>query len=386
MDYQECWNCKSWQNKKDFANQLPVYKNSEELNRVKDRIKQSKPLVSSFEIDNFKKILVKVSNGDAFVMQGGDCAESFKDFSENNVINTANTLEEMSKIINNHIKKEVITVGRIAGQFAKPRSNQNEIIENISLPSYKGDIINRIFFNKESREPNANLMIQAYNQSLETINILKKHKLNNLYISHEALLLDYEECFVKNNYLLSTHLPWLGDRTRIANSPHVEFLRGIKNPIGIKCGSTFKEKELLQIIKALNSNNEKGKIILITRFGKDYIKEAFPKLINTIKSNNLNVIWSCDPMHGNTKTTDLNIKTRYITDILNELEQFFDICKKNSILAGGIHLEMTGDNVSECANEYNDNIDINNYKSLCDPRLNRQQSLNLSSAILKFMK
>ena len=281
---------------------------------------------------------------------------------------------------------EVIKIGRMAGQYAKPRSNKFETINGTTLPVYRGDIINSIEFTSKARKPNPELMLKVFNKSFETIKTIKNAD-NNFYTSHEALLLDYEESLIRQKdnivYLSSTHFPWVGDRTRNSNSAHIEFLKGIANPISIKCGMNTNLDDLVKIINILNPKNEAGKISLTIRMGNKNINKFFPILIDTILKNKLNVLWISDPMHGNGKIVN-GKKTRYLLDIEDEINNFFSICKNNNIYPSGVHFEMTGKNITECiglsVNE--SNLD-QNYKTLCDPRLNAEQSLYLIKKISK---
>lgn len=410
------WSPESWRDKD--KKQMPVYKNQQKLNKVKESLINVDGLVQEKEIHELKNQLKKVYNEKAFFIQIGDCAESFNDLLNDNITKQQKYfLTYITLLLNNFLQKEIITIGRIAGQFAKPRTSEVEKINGKELPSYKGDIINSCEFSREAREPKPELMIEAYNKSKNIINILKandiKDKLeydemlkyflenenfknisnntikqiidfqqsNTIYTSHEALLLDYEECFIRNNILTSAHTVWLGDRTRALNSAHVEFLRGIDNPISIKCGPKTDIEELIKIIKTINPKNEENKITLIIRAGVNNLNTFFPKLIEEVKKNDLKVIWCSDPMHGNGKTIG-NKKTRDLNDISSEIKEFLAICKEKNIYAGGLHLEATGQNVTECISETCKLEDLDRaYKTLCDPRLNPGQTIELLNNI-----
>ena len=376
------WNPSSWKKAK-IIKQMPIYSDLVELQRIKNEILTFDGLVNINDISELKCKLSEVARGNKFVIIGGDCAESFYD-NENNIISTVQTIREMADILSKKFNKEIIRIGRMAGQYAKPRSSNVEIREGIELPVYRGDIVNSNKFDKKSRTPDPKLIKTAYYHSNKTIKLIKKID-NNFYISHESLLLDYEEAMVRelNNtyFLASTHFPWIGDRTRSIDSAHIEFLRGLINPIAIKCSKDTNIDELIQIINILNPSNEIGKISLTIRIGVDNIEQFLPALITKIKNENLNVIWIVDPMHGNTKKIN-GLKVRYLDDIIKETNSFIKICKNNGVYPGGIHLEMSGLNLTECiglsVNE--NNIGLCN-TTLCDPRLNREQSLYLINNI-----
>lgn len=397
------WSSQSWQTKE--KKHIPFYEDQKKLMTIKEELKSYKDLIEEEEINELKKQLKKVYNKEAFFIQIGDCAESFKEIAnENNIKQQQKFLISISMLLNNFLHKEIITIGRIAGQFAKPRTSETEKIDGVELPTYKGDIINGYEFTEEARKIKPELMIEAYQHSKNIINLLKNNDINlklqqdnkstnllesyiandneiqpstKIYTSHEALLLDYEECFIKNNFLTSAHTVWLGDRTRFLESAHVEFLKGIENPISIKCGPKTNIEELIEIIKILNPKNEENKITLIMRAGVNKLKAFFPQLIDSIKENDLKVIWCSDPMHGNSKIID-DKKTRDLNDISSEIKEFLSICKEKNIYAGGIHLEATGQNVTECISETCQFENLSQaYKTLCDPRLNFSQTIEL---------
>jgi len=439
----EEWLPESWKNKP--AKQLPIYKNTAELDDVVKILKNHPPLVFAGESRRLKEQLAKAANGEAFILQGGDCAESFAEFHPKNIKHTFNVMLQMAIIMTFAAGIPVIKLGRIAGQFAKPRSSSEETREGVTLPSYKGDIINSTEFTQESRNPNPQRIIQAYNQSAATLNLIrafaqggyadlnrvhkwtldfiKDHPLSDRYkdlgekinqaldfmaaaginsqnspqlrkvdffTSHEALLLPYEEALTRIDsttgdwYDVSAHFLWIGDRTRQPDGAHVEFLRGVNNPIGIKCGPSITTDELSKLLDILNPQNEAGRITLISRTGCDNVEKYLPKLIKIIKDEGRIVTWSCDPMHGNTHTASTGYKTRNFEDIRKEIKNFFAIHKSENSYAGGVHLELTGQNVTECtggAYHITDENLAECYNTHCDPRLNASQSLELAFLI-----
>ena len=442
------WSKFSWKN--HTAQQQPEWPNKNHYNDVIKEIETYPPLIFAKESDMLKQYLAEASEGKKFIIQGGDCAETFVDFNSKSIRDKLKILLQMSLIISHGASSNVIRIGRIAGQFAKPRTFQFESHNDISLPSYRGDAINDIKYTLEDRTPNPNRIIKAYHQSAATLNLLRgftsggftdlssiKHwnekfiensdrhekyddivkKINesvkffetiggnNLYendpfkmaeffTSHEALLLDYEsalsrqDMLTKKWYCCSGHFLWVGNRTRTLDGAHIEFLRGISNPIGIKISSTMQPDELIKICKILNPKNEKGKITLISRMGVNDIRKYLPPLIKKITNSDLNVLWMCDPMHGNTYKLKSGYKTRDFETISKEVQYFFDIHKNLSTIPGGIHLEFTGEHVTECLGG-SDNIIDNNineqYDTACDPRLNVNQSLELAYRITKLL-
>ena len=435
------WSPQSWKSKKIYQ---PIdYQNIEELNKVTQELSKCTPLIFAGEADELKKNIIKASNGEAFILMGGDCAETFREFSVQNVMNTYRVLLQMTLIFMYGMSKPVVKIGRMAGQFAKPRSEIYETINEITLPSYRGDIVNLEPFDKISREPDPQLMIKGYSQSVQTMNLiralsqggyanierLKDWNLNfvkdnnsnynyeelsnnvkkainffkaigldkieetrkaDFYTAHESLLLPYESALTRkdsisgNYYDCSSHMIWIGERTRSLDSAHVEFARGIQNPVGIKISEKYNLSELESLIRLLNPNNIIGKIVLITRMG-DKINSGLPPLVYMIKRRHLNVAWVSDPMHGNTIKLNNGIKTRYIESIKKEYKFFNDYLKSSNIFPAGIHLEMTGRNITECIYEnMTDNLDdmINNYESSCDPRLSESQCLDLAFYII----
>jgi len=443
------WTPNSWRN---FPiKQQPIYQDKELLKKVESQLASYPPLIFAGEARNLKNDLAKVGRGEAFLLQGGDCAESFNVFNASNIQNLFKLMLQMSAVLTFSGSKPIIKVGRIAGQFAKPRSSDFETIDGVTLPSYRGDIVNDIAFTQSARTPDPLKLIQAYNQSASTMNLLrafarggladlnqvhqwnldfiKDHTLGmkyeelsskidmamkfmkacgldsdsapqlketKLYTSHEALLLNYEEALTRRDsmtndwYDCSAHMLWIGDRTRKLDEAHIEFFRGIKNPIGCKVGPSMHEDELIRLIDALNPNNEEGRLNLIVRMGANKVEDYFPNLLRKVKSEGKNIVWSCDPMHGNVEKASNGFKTRDFKNILTEVEQFFAIHKSEGTIAGGIHLEMTGENVTECTGSQSCAITENDlrdrYHTQCDPRLNADQALELAFMVSETLK
>ena len=437
------WKPSSWRNL--AIKQQPEYENLEALKLIENQLSKFPPLVSTDEIEKLKCELSQVNKGEAFLLQGGDCAESFVEFSHANLKNYFRTIMQMTIALMYGLKKPIVKVGRIAGQYAKPRSQNDETLNDTTLPAYRGDIINAIEFNHESRKANPNRLIDAYLYSSASLNFIRSlalggygnldkinkwneefsnyfHgkssteeitiKINDIlsfmkscgidyksmpqfttasfYTSHEALLLNYEEAFTrfskdhKKFYDLSAHLLWIGDRTRSINEAHVEFMRGIANPIAFKVGPSITEDELLKLLEVLNPTNELGRITLISRMGKDKIHNLLPSLIKAVKKNGNNVIWSCDPMHGNTIKSSNGFKTRKFEDILSEVKSFFKIHQEIGTIAGGVHFELTGQDVTEClgGNQQISELNLSDrYHTHCDPRLNSSQSIEMAFTI-----
>ena len=442
------WTPDSWRKKK--ALHQPIYTDKKKLDKAVKKMKKLPPLVFAGEVRSLKNELAKCVDGKGFLLQAGDCAESFAEFHPNYIRDTFRVIMQMAVVLSFASGVPVTKVGRLAGQFAKPRSSPIEEKNGVKLPSYLGDMINGIEFNENSRVPNPDRMLQAYNQAASTQNLLrafayggyadlstiqnwnldfvKKSKqgsnfkvvanriseclrfidacgINNenvrqlsetsFYISHEALLLPYETAFTRIDsttgdwYDVSAHMVWIGDRTRQLNGAHVEFCKGITNPIGIKVGPSTDKNELLKVIKTLNPKNEKGKIVLIVRMGSKLIDKLLPSILEKIKSANLNVVWSCDPMHANIEKSKSGFKTRNFKNILNEVKSFFKLHKECGTYAGGIHLEMTGQNVTECIGglqKISDKDLSSRYHTHCDPRLNASQSLELAFTMANYLK
>lgn len=442
------WTPDSWKKKK--ALHQPNYIDKKKFDIAIKKMKKLPPLVFAGEVRSLKNELAKCVDGKGFLLQAGDCAESFAEFHPNYIRDTFRVIMQMAVVLSFASGVPVTKVGRLAGQFAKPRSSPIEEKDGVKLPSYLGDMINGIEFNENSRVPDPDRMLQAYNQAASTQNLLrafayggyadlstiqnwnldfvKKSKqgsnfkivadriseclrfidacgINNenvrqlsetsFFISHEALLLPYETAFTRVDsttgdwYDVSAHMVWIGDRTRQLNGAHVEFCKGISNPIGIKVGPTTDKHELLKVIKTLNPENEKGKIVLIVRMGSKLIDDLLPPILEKIKSANVNVVWSCDPMHANIEKSKSGFKTRNFNNILNEVKSFFKLHKKSGTYAGGIHLEMTGQNVTECIGglqKISDKDLSSRYHTHCDPRLNASQSLELAFTMANYLK
>ena len=442
------WTPDSWRKKK--ALHQPIYTDKKKLDKAVKKMKKLPPLVFAGEVRSLKNELAKCVDGKGFLLQAGDCAESFAEFHPNYIRDTFRVIMQMAVVLSFASGVPVTKVGRLAGQFAKPRSSPIEEKNGVKLPSYLGDMINGIEFNENSRVPNPDRMLQAYNQAASTQNLLrafayggyadlstiqnwnldfvKKSKqgsnfkvvadriseclrfidacgINNenvrqlsetsFYISHEALLLPYETAFTRIDsttgdwYDVSAHMVWIGDRTRQLNGAHVEFCKGITNPIGIKVGPSTDKNELFKVIKTLNPKNEKGKIVLIVRMGSKLIDKLLPSILEKIKNANLNVVWSCDPMHANIEKSKSGFKTRNFKNILNEVKSFFKLHKECGTYAGGIHLEMTGQNVTECIGglqKISDKDLSSRYHTHCDPRLNASQSLELAFTMANYLK
>lgn len=442
------WSPEDWRSKP--ARQLPAYPDELELRSAEVRLARLPPLVFAGEARRLKKKLAAVAAGDAFLFQGGDCAESFAEFSANNIRDVFRVILQMSVVLTFGGATPVVKVGRIAGQFAKPRSEDTETRDGITLPAYRGDIINGLEFTKESRQPDPNRMIQVYNQSASTLNLLRAlaqggyadlhevHRWNlgfverslqgeryqdiasridqalgfmaacyitaetspqiretDFFTSHEALLLPYEQAFTRIDsttgewYAASAHMLWIGDRTRQLDGAHVEFLRGVKNPLGVKCGPTLQPDELLGLIDLLNPANEPGRLTLISRMGADKIKTHLPPLLRAVKEEGHAVVWCCDPMHGNTQMAATGYKTRNFDRILSESRDFFGVCHAEGAYPGGIHLEMTGQEVTECTGGMAAVTESGlgeRYETHCDPRLNATQALELAFLVADHLK
>ncbi len=437
------WTPSSWRN---FPiKQQPIYPDQAALKRAEITLANFPPLVSFDEIEKLKSELAEVASGNAFLLQGGDCAESFTEFSHKNLKNFFRTVMQMTIALIYGLEKPIVKVGRIAGQYAKPRSDNFETVNGACLPSYRGDIVNGIEFNEKSREADPARLIESYFYSAASLNYLRSlalggygnlrkvnkwneefaHSLSSkksteeviskidkilnfmkacgldtkvvpqlttasFFTSHEALLLNYEQAFVtqdkdsKNFYDLSAHMLWIGDRTRSLNEAHVEFMRGISNPIAFKVGPSITKDELLQLLEVLNPKNEAGRITLISRMGAEKIEKLLPPLVTAVKESGHNVVWSCDPMHGNTIKSGNGYKTRKFDDILKEITSFFQIHRSCGTYAGGVHFEMTGQDVTEClgGNQKISELNLSDrYHTHCDPRLNSSQSVELAFMI-----
>ena len=444
------WTPNSWRSK--TALQMPEYPDSEHLNNVEREIASFPPLVFVGEAQRLKSSLAKVAKGEGFLLQGGDCAESFAEFSPNNIRDTFRVLLQMAVVLTFGGGLPVVKVGRLAGQFAKPRSSNVEKQGDIELPSYRGDIVNSIDFDEIGRRPDPDRLLKAYNQSASTLNLLRAFaqggfanleeihrwtlgfvsnspqgerykelagrldealrfmkacgltaesiqqlRETDFYTSHESLLLGYEEAMTRQDtitddggwYSTSAHMIWIGDRTRQPDGAHVEYMRGINNPIGLKCGPSLDPEELIGLIDKLNPDNDPGRLTLICRMGSENVQEKLGPLIRAVEREGKAVVWSCDPMHGNTITSSNGYKTRPFDRILSEVRGFFDVHNKEGTYAGGVHFEMTGQDVTEClggAQAISEVSLADRYHTHCDPRLNASQALELAFLIADMLK
>lgn len=442
------WTPQSWREK--AIRQMPTYPDPNALAAVEAELAKQPPLVFAGEARALRNQLAQVAQGKAFLLQGGDCAESFSEFNTNHIRDTFMVLLQMAVVMTFGGQSPVVKVGRMAGQFAKPRSADAETQNGVTLPAYRGDIINGIDFTEEARIPDPQRMMKAYHQASSTLNLLRAfaqggladlhqvHQWNlsfvekspqgeryqefadlideslafmsacgispdntpqiretQFYTSHEALLLPYEEALTRQDsmtgkwYDCSAHMLWIGDRTRQLDSAHVEFCRGIHNPIGLKAGPSTDPEDLIRLIDILNPNNEPGRLNLIVRMGADKIADHFPALLRRVKAEGRHVVWSSDPMHGNTIKTGNGYKTRDVDSILSEVKDFFQIHAAEGTHAGGVHFEMTGRNVTECiggAFQITEHDLAERYHSHCDPRLNADQVLELSFLIADAVK
>ncbi|MFT4047993.1 MAG: 3-deoxy-7-phosphoheptulonate synthase class II [Solimonas sp.] len=368
--------------------QAPQYDDAQAYAETVAALAHRPPLVTLQEIRELKVQLAQVAHGAAFLLQGGDCAESFAEFSADTVRATATTLAEMARLLGED--RPVVTVGRIAGQFAKPRSSPLERVGDVELPSYRGDIINGAVFDAASRRADPRRMLRAYEQSAATLKLLRAMPVApRLYTSHEALLLPYEAALTRRDartgewYAGSAHMVWIGDRTRQLDGAHVEFCRGIVNPLGVKCGPSLQPDELRRLLDRLDPRHEPGRITLIVRLGDRSVADGLPPLIRAVRDAGRPVIWSCDPMHGNTETTRAGRKTRPLRRIVDEVRAFYAVHRAAGTHAGGLHLEMTGKDVTECTGGWQrlseDDL-ARRYHTACDPRLNALQALEVAQA------
>ena len=443
------WQIDSWRDMPVV--QLPEYPDQQHLLKVEQSLGKLPPLVFAGEVRELKTRLAEATRGNAFLLQGGDCAESFLEFSADNIRDTFKVLMQMAVVLTFGASCPVIKVGRMAGQFAKPRTTGSETINGIELPIYRGDIINGTEFTADSRIPDPERMLKAYHQASSTLNLLrafaqgglasleKVHAWNldfvanspqteqysnladridetlnfmkacgissehsrvinetKLYTSHEALLLPYEQALTRKDsltgdwYDCSAHMLWVGDRTRQVDGAHVEYVRGIHNPIGVKAGPTMPEEDLLRLIDLINPENEAGRMNVIVRMGADQVEQNLPKLIRAVEREGKNVLWSCDPMHGNTYKASTGYKTREVSNVLKEVKQFFAVHQAEGTHAGGVHFEMTGQNVTECVGGGSKPVTEatlgNRYHTHCDPRLNADQALELAFMISDTLK
>lgn len=440
------WSPESWRGKP--IQQQPEYPDVAHLVRVEKTLAGYPPLVFAGEARELRRQFAEVTQGRAFLLQGGDCAESFAEFSAAKIRDTFKVMLQMAIVMTFAAGCPVVKVGRMAGQFAKPRSSGNETIDGVTLPAYRGDIVNGIGFDPVSRVPDPDRLLQAYHQATASLNLLrafaqggfadvhqvhqwnldfiansalseKYHQLANridetlafmravgmdgapqlrevsFFTAHEALLLGYEQAFVRQDsltgrwYDCSAHMLWIGDRTRQLDGAHVEFMRGIENPIGVKVGPSMDPDELLRLIDILNPDNDPGRLNLIVRMGADKVEQHFPRLLRKVRDEGRQVLWSSDPMHGNTIKASSGYKTRDFAQILSEVKQFFQVHRAEGTHAGGIHIEMTGQNVTECiggSRPITEDALSDRYHTHCDPRMNADQSLELAFMIAETLK
>lgn len=435
------WNVDSWKSRP--ANQQPLYDNPVELNEVLAVLRRLPPLVTSWEVDNLKSQLVDAQLGKAWLLQGGDCAESFDDCQSETIASKLKVLLQMSLVLIFGARQRIIRVGRIAGQYAKPRSSDTETRDGSVLPTYRGDLINRAGFSSEHRRADPQLLLRGYERSGLTLNFIRAlseggfadlhHPENwklqfmvsseesdrylqlvrsigdalhfieaistspipefrrvDFFTSHEALHLYYEQALTRESvrgcgwYNLGTHFPWIGDRTRALTGAHIEYLRGIRNPVAVKVGPSMSLDELCELCRVLNPENEPGRLTLIHRFGSQRIAKDLPNLVEGLNKAQFKVLWVCDPMHGNTRPTASGKKTRRFDDVLDELRQAFAVHRECGSRVGGVHLELTGENVTECIGGSSGltEDDLHTaYQTNCDPRLNYEQSMEIAFLI-----
>ena len=433
------WTKSSWRDKPRI--QMPDYPDQDALRAVEAELSRYPLLVFAGEARRLKKHLAAAGRGEAFLLQGGDCAESFEQFSSDMIRDTFKVMLQMAIVLTHGAKVPVIKVGRMAGQFAKPRSAPTEVVDGVELPSYRGDIINGLDFTPEARIPDPQKMLRAYTQAAATLNLIRAfstggyadvhqvhgwtlgftesekaekyreianrisdtldfmaaagvtaetaHTLQSVeyYTSHESLLLEYEEALCRQDSQTgkwlagSGHMIWIGDRTRQPDGAHVEFARGVQNPIGLKCGPSMTSDDLKLLMKKLNPQNEEGRLTLIARFGAGNVGEHLPRLIKTVQEEGANVVWTCDAMHGNTIKSSSGYKTRPFDSVLREVREFFAVHAAEGTIPGGVHFEMTGQDVTECTGgvrAVQDEDLSDRYHTACDPRLNASQSLELA--------
>jgi 3-deoxy-7-phosphoheptulonate synthase len=445
---QSRWSPESWRSKP--IEQSPVYPDAAALKEVERQLAGYPPLVFAGEARKLKRALGAAMAGEAFLLQGGDCAESFGEHSADNIRDFFRVFLQMAVVMTFAAASPIIKVGRVAGQFAKPRSSDNETIGGVTLPAYRGDIVNDIEFTAQARTPDPRRQLEAYRQSAATLNLLRAFatggyanlenahrwmlgfvkdspqseryqevadritetlgfmraigldaeahpelRATDFYTSHEALLLGYEQAMTRldstsgDYYATSGHMLWIGDRTRQLGGAHVEYCRGVRNPIGLKCGPTIQADDLLRLIDALDPAQEAGRLSLICRFGADKVEAALPPLIRAVKREGRKVLWVCDPMHGNTIKTATGYKTRPTERIASEIRSFFAVCRAEGTYAGGVHLEMTGKNVTECtggARAISESDLRNRYHTYCDPRLNAEQAIEVAFLVAELLK
>ena len=437
------WHPASWQTKP--AQQQPLYADAQSVERIVAELSRLPPIVVSWEIEALRAQIASAQRGERFLLQGGDCAEAFEDCESNQIAQKLKILLQMSLVLLHGLKKPIIRVGRIAGQYAKPRSADTETRDGVTLPSYRGDIVNRSEFTAQAREPDPQLLLRGYERAALTFNFIRSlvaggfadlhhpeywnldfmrhaplreayqrivqsiadsldffesmsgqrvHDATRVdfFTSHEGLHLHYEQAqtrFIPRQqrwYNLSTHMPWIGMRTTKLDGAHVEYFRGIANPIAVKVGPSMDAGWVQQLVQVLNPSNEPGRLTLIHRFGARTIAEMLPPLIQAVRATGQTVLWICDPMHGNTESTAGGLKTRRFESIVSELEQAFDLHREVGSYLGGVHFELTGDDVTECiggARGLTEADLVRSYRSQVDPRLNYEQSLELAMLVAR---
>jgi 3-deoxy-7-phosphoheptulonate synthase len=444
----EKWTPDSWRAKP--IEKVPEYTDKAALADVEQQLRRYPPLVFAGEARRLKAMLADVAEGKAFLLQGGDCAESFAEFHPDNIRDTFRVMLQMAVVLTFGAAHPVVKVGRLAGQFAKPRSEDMETIDGVSLPSYRGDSVNAMEFDPDVREPDPGRMMQAHNQAAATLNLLRAfaqggyanlHKVHSwtlgfvgdsplgeryrdlanrltetlafmaacgltsettpqiretdFFTSHEALLLNYEQAMTRIDstsgdwYDTSAHMLWIGDRTRQLDGAHVEFMRGISNPVAIKAGPTTTVDDILYLIDTLNPTNEAGRMTVIARMGADKVERHLPPLVRAVEREGWKVVWACDPMHANTVKSSVGYKTRHFDAILEEVKGFFAVHKAEGSYAGGVHFEMTGQDVTECVGGAQAITEANlsaRYHTHCDPRLNAKQALELAFLLAEMLK
>jgi 3-deoxy-7-phosphoheptulonate synthase len=379
------WSPASWRTRE--ARHQPIYEDRAALDAVLKELAAYPALVPAAEVHALKADLAEAQAGRAFLLQGGDCAESFAEFSPETIRGTAGLLAAMAERLAAASGLRIVRVGRIAGQFAKPRSRELERRGGRSLPMYRGDIVNGIDYDEAARRPDPERMFRAYGQSAATLSHLRAlTAAEPIYASHEGLLLPYEQALTRRDgagwYGSSTHFLWVGDRTRFAASAHVEYLRGVTNPIGIKCGPALRPEALLALLDTLNPGREAGRITLVARMGLAEVGQALPPLLRAVAAAGHPALWACDPMHGNTVKAANGYKTRPMAHIFGELEAFFAACRAEGVRGGGVHVEMTWRDVTECTGAAVTEQDLaDRYQTYCDPRLNRGQAIDLADLV-----
>jgi 3-deoxy-7-phosphoheptulonate synthase len=442
------WRPESWRDKP--VRQIPDFPDGAALSAAEKTLRGYPPLVFAGEARSLRAALAEVGAGNAFLLQGGDCAESFAEFHPDNIRDMFRVILQMAVVLTFGAALPVVKVGRMAGQFAKPRTDETETQNGVTLPSYRGDMVNAMDFTAEARRPDPQRMVQGYNQSAATLNLLRAfaqggyadlHQVHrwtlsfiessphveryrdladrldetlafmaacgltsettpqiretSFYTSHEALLLGYEQAMTRVDsttgdwYDTSAHMLWVGDRTRQPDGGHVEFLRGIRNPVGMKAGPSLAIDDFLKLIAALNPDNLPGRLTVIIRMGHDKVGDKLPPMIRAVQREGFNVVWSCDPMHGNTIKSSTGYKTRPFDRVLSEVKGFFEVHRAEGTHAGGVHLELTGQNVTECtggAQAITDTALSDRYHTHCDPRLNASQALELAFLLAEYLK